>query len=66
MMNEEQNKNSSTYPVWLYMLMSLSIPVYGFFYFTMIKDRHPKRAKISLLFTFVGMFFWLTVFWLSF
>ena len=56
---EKKDKNTNSYPVWLYMFMSFSIPMYGFFYFSMVKDRHPKRAKTSLLFTFTGLLLWL-------
>lgn len=67
-MEEKKHKNISSYPVWLYMVYSLTIPIYGLFYFIMTKDKHPKRAKISLVFTLIGIVLWLTILkliWLS-
>lgn len=46
-------------PAWLYIPLSFIIPIYGFIYYFMLKDKDYKRAKVALFFASMGFFVWL-------
>jgi hypothetical protein len=41
-------------PVWLYLTLSLVIPLYGLLYYALLKDKDPQRSKIALTLAIVG------------